>query len=162
MLTQVQNMESSAANAAEAVVQQKTEREPVEQSKPVEPTPARVSEHSLAHFPFASRCPFVLPKVTTDPRPTLSHEESGLIVVSIDFGYCSRTDGDHNLTFLVAHDRATKFIHCIPTEHKGGKSLTYLTTELVRFMVFLGHQVVALRAGSKPATISLVDSIVQQ
>ena len=51
-------MEPIAANAAEAVMQPETERKPVAQSKPVEPTPAQVSEHSLAYFPFASWCPF--------------------------------------------------------------------------------------------------------
>ena len=45
------------------------------------------------------------------------------------------------------------------TQQKGGKSLTYLTTELGRFIVHCGHTEAALRCDSEPSTLSLLDSV---
>ena len=85
-----------------------------------------------------------------------SHAASEHSVVSFDFGYVERGTTDP-LTVLFMHDRSTK-MHAVPTPAKGGRSLSFLTQELCRFVTWLGHQEVCLRTDNEPSTVSLLDS----
>ena len=80
-------------------------------------------------------------------------------LVSFDFGFASRLDGDPDpLTVLAIHDRSTKSMHAVPTPSKGGKDLPYLTGELCRFVTWIGHTSVAFRCDNEPSTIALLES----
>ena len=54
--------------------------------------------------------------------------------------------------------RSTKMIHAVPTPAKRGRSLSFLTQELGRFVTWLEHQEVCLRTDNEPSTVSLLDS----
>ena len=81
--------------------------------------------------------------------------------MSWDFGFCSRTsDGtDDKLTALYLHDSFTGLLGVVPTPQKGGKYLSYLTTEVTRFIMQTGHSVVALRCDAEPSTLTLLTSV---
>ena len=80
-------------------------------------------------------------------------------MISFDFGYVSRLDGEtEKLTFLFVHDQHTKMMHSVPTQQKGGRSLSYLCTELARFILHLGHHAVLFRCDDEPSTVSLANS----
>ena len=95
-----------------------------------------------------------------DGHRVQTHETVSHSVISFDFFYCPRMkDESDKLTVLVVSDRDTGLCLALPTQQKGGKSLTYLTTELCRFIVHCGHTEVALRCDSEPSTLSLLDSV---
>ena len=80
-------------------------------------------------------------KSRQDKRHIEPHDTSAYSSVSFDFGYSSRLIGDADkLTILCIHDRATKLVHAIPAEHKGGKSFQYLLGELCRCIMWTGHR----------------------
>ena len=85
---------------------------------------------------------------------------TGHSVLSFDFCYCSRKPGEEDKqTCLVLHDRDTQLVHVIPTLQKGGKSLQYLVTEFVRFIMHTQHREVALRSDLEPANLALADGV---
>ena len=47
----------------------------------------------------------------------------------------------------------------IPTPQKGGKSLNYIVTEVVRFILQSNHKEVSLRCDCEPATLAILDSV---
>ena len=49
-------------------------------------------------------------------------------------------------------------VHAVPTEQKADKSLKYLCTELVRFILYLGHSSVTLRSDNEPSQLSLISA----
>ena len=101
---------------------------------------------------------------TRVPRYQLHHEDnyshSGHSVLYYDFGYCSRMPGGADkLTCLVLKDRDTQLVHVVPTLQKGGKSLEYLVTEFVRFMMHTGHCELSLRSDLKPSNLVMLDAV---
>ena len=125
-----------AAHGAEVRLGGELEPQPVAQAKPEEPSQAEVENHALTHEPFKSWCSLCNQYRARQDQHSASHHESvGHSVVSFDFGYCSRMDGEvDKQTCLFVHDMATKMMTAIPTPQKGGKHLQYLTTEVTRFM----------------------------
>ena len=55
--------------------------------------------------------------------------------------------------------KKTQLVHVIPTLQKGGKSLQYLVTEFVRFIMHTQHREVALRSDLEPANLALADGV---
>ena len=53
--------------------------------------------------------------------------------MSLDYGFCKRKEQDAKL-LLVIYDRHTKSFYAVPTQSKAGQSMSYLVTELVRFV----------------------------
>ena len=131
------------------------------QSKPKEPTAQELENHALTHEPFKAWCPLCVQfRAKQDPHPTRSHEGSGHSVLSMDFGYCSRTvDDEDKLTCLFLHDRATKMMAAIPTPQKGGKYLQYLTTEVVRSVIQMQHTELAIKTDREPTMHALTDAV---
>jgi len=150
-----------AAHGAEVRLKSETERIPIAQSKPEEPSAQELENHALTHEPFKSWCPLCVQfRAKQDPHPARSHEGSGHSVLSMDFGYCSRkTDDDEKLTCLFLHDRATKMMAAIPTPQKGGKYLQFLTTEVVRFVLQTQHTELAIRTDREPTMHALTDAV---
>jgi hypothetical protein len=150
-----------AAHGAEVRLKSETERTPIAQSKPEEPTAQELENHALTHEPFKAWCPLCVQfRAKQDPHPTRSHEGSGHSVLSMDFGYCSRTvDEEDKLTCLFLHDRATKMMAAIPTPQKGGKYLQYLTTEVVRFVIQTQHTELAIKTDREPTMHALTDAV---
>ena len=71
------------------------ERQPVAQMKPDEPSQAEVENHALTHEPFKPWCSLCNQYRARQDQHAVSHHESvGHSVVSFDFGYCSRMDGE--------------------------------------------------------------------
>ena len=106
-----------AAHGAEIKFKSDTERAPVAQSRPEEPTQQEVENHALTHEPYKAWCPLrVQYRAKQDPHQVRSHESSGRSVISFDFGYCSRMEDESDkLTCLFTHDRFTKMMAAIPT-----------------------------------------------
>ena len=136
-------------------------RHPVMQPVPRKPTEREVLEHSYVHYPYEAWCEYcVMHKARQDAHHDEHHETAAHSVISFDFGYCSRQpDGSDKITVLFAHDRATGLIHALPTPAKGGRCMSYLTTELTCFIAWTGHQRVGLRCDNEPATLGLLDSV---
>ena len=67
--------------------------------------------------------------------------------------------GADKLTCLVLKDRDTQLVHVVPTLQKGGKSLEYLVTEFVRFIMHTGHCELALRSDLKPSNLVMLDAV---
>ena len=47
----------------------------------------------------------------------------------------------------------------IPTPQKGGTSLNYILTEVVRFIMRTNHKEISLRCDCEPATLAILDSV---
>ena len=56
-------------------------------------------------------------------------------------------------------DRDTGMCIALPTQQKGGRSLSYLVTEMCRFIVHCGHTEIGLRCDSEPSTLSLLEAV---
>ena len=161
MLDHIQAQTLIAAHGAEVRLKSEAEREPQGQAIPKPPTPEEQRAHSLTHEPYQQWCELcVMHRGRQDPHPKSSHEHSGHSVLSFDFCYCSRKPGeDDKQTCLVLHDRDSQLVHVIPTLQKGGKSLQYLVTEFVRFIMHTQHREVAPRSDLEPANLALADGV---
>ena len=150
-----------AAHGAEVKLKNETERVPMMQSRPEEPTSQETENHMLTHEPYKAWCPLCVQyRAKQDPHPPRPHESSGHSVISFDFGYCSRmADESDKLTCLFIHDRSTKMMSAIPTVQKGGKSLQYLTTEVMRFILQTQHAEFAIRTDREPSVLALAESV---
>ena len=90
------------------------------------------------------------------------HEGSSAATISIDYGFLSRSgESDRNkLTVLFAHDRHSKAVCAIPTPRKGGQAaLSFMTTELSRFILWLGYPEIRLRSDNENSVVAVVDSV---
>ena len=161
MIEHVKAQTLLAAHGAEIKLESETERTPMMQSKPEEPTSQEIENHMLAHEPYKAWCPLCVQYgAKQDPHPPRPHEGSGHSVISFDFGYCSRmTDESDKLACLFIHDRSTKMMAAIPTAQKGGKSLQYLTTEVMRFILPTQHAEFAIRTDREPSVLALAESV---
>ena len=148
------------ADAVRHRLQADSERRPNMQSVPSNPTDAERREHNLTHWPFKPWCPLCIAfKSRQDRHPQIrDHATSPNSVVSFDFGFCSRRGDEDKLTVLFAHDRFTKMVIAIPTPAKGGKYVSYLATELGRFVVQTGHNPVTLRTDNEPSTLRILEA----
>ena len=88
-----------------------------------------------------------------------TNEAASHSVISFDFFFCSRMkDETDKLTGLVLSDRDTGLCLALPTLQKGGKILSYLVTEMCRFIVHCGHSEVGLRC-DEPSTLALLEAV---
>ena len=79
--------------------------------------------------------------------------------MSYDFGCWSRMPGGADkLTCLVLKDRDMQLVHVVPRLQKGGKSLQYLVTEFVRFIMHTGHRELASRSDLEPSNLAILDA----
>ena len=150
----VKHLEQQALLAAHSVkhrLQRDLEREPQAPCIPASPSDEEKREHALTHIPFRAWCPLCIAhKARQDHHRQDGHPTSTNSLVSFDFGFASRLDGDPDpLTVLVIHDRSTKSMHAVPTPSTG---------ELCRFVTWIGHTSVAFRCGPEPSTIALLES----
>ena len=149
-----------AQHSAEIQLRADEERVASSPVVPVEPSDEVRAQHALTHQPFASWCEVCVSnrgrQDSRMPRPVPS---SGSSVLSFDFGFLNRLDDDDpKLTALFICDQFTKLVHVVPTPNKGGRYLSYLTTELCRFVMYTQHKSIILRTDSEPATLALLDS----
>ena len=91
-------------------------------------------------------------KARQDAHVVQENDRKQHSVISFDFVFASRTDGD-KLTVLFIHDQFTKLMGAIPTPQKGGKSLNYIVTEVVRFIMHTNHLEISLRCDCEPASL---------
>ena len=107
--------------------------------------------------PFQPWCQLCIAhKSRQDKHHLEPHDTSAFSLVFFDFGYSSRVTGDADkLTILCIHDRATKLVHAIPAEQKGGKSFQYLLG--CRFIMWTGHQTSTLRSDNEPSCLALIE-----
>ena len=159
MLEHVRAQELIAANSATVKIQRENSRVPAEQSRPVVPSQSMIDGHALTHYPYADWCETcVMHKARQDAHVVQEHDRKQHSVVSFDFGFAPRTDGD-KLTVLFIHDQFTKLMGAIPTPQKGGKSLNYIVTEVVTFIMQTNHKEISLRCVCEPATLAILDSV---
>ncbi|CAK9110158.1 unnamed protein product [Durusdinium trenchii] len=161
MWQHLQAQELISASAAERNLKDETQRSANAQPQPKAPSAEVVAEHNLTHYPFASWCELCVgARSRQDVHPRESREESrsGHSVVSFDFGFSGRLESDADRKLCGLYIQFTGAMHCVPTDAKGGRRLNYLCTELVRFIVWLGHEAVGLRCDNEPSTLSLLDA----
>ena len=155
----IQAQELLAQQGATASLEDEISREPLAPAVPQVPTDEQKMKHYLTHQPYAPWREFCISnRAREDVHQSVTPSSAGS-VVSFDFGYVSRLEDEKDkLTVLFAHDQHTKMMHSVPTQQKGGRSLVYLCTELVRFILHLGHQAVILRCDDEPSTVALANS----
>ena len=161
MIEFVKTRELMEAQAVEAKLKQDVERHAVPQRKPVEPSAAVRDAHNLTHEPYETWCSLcVAHRAKQDGHRLQTHEAASHSVISFDFFFCSRMkDETDKLTVLVLSDRDTGLCLALPTLQKGGKSLSYLVTEMCRFIVHCGHSEVGLRCDGEPSTLALLEAV---
>ena len=147
-----------AQHAASTALKSETERTAVTLRVPEQPSEEERRQHALTHQPYRAWCEYcVANRARQDSHPP-AHAKAGSSIVSFDFGYVTRVCEQHKLTCLFIHDQYTKMVHAVPTEQKADKSLKYLCTELVRFILYLGHSSVTLRSDNEPSQLSLISA----
>ena len=152
----IQAQELLAQHGATTALQNEVVREPSAPAIPQEPTDEERMKHYLTHQPYAQWCEFCIANRAREDVHQRVDPSGGRSVISYDFGYVSRLEDEKDkLTALFIHDQHTKMMHCVPSSQKGGKSLPYLCTELVRFVLHLGHHAVILRCDDEPSTVAL-------
>ena len=158
LLEHVRAQELSAATSATVKIRRENSKVPAEQSRPVVPSQSMIDEHALTHYPYADWCETcVMHKARQDAHVIQEHDRKQHSVISFDFGFASRTDGE-KLTVLFIHDQFTKLMGAIPTPQKGGKSLNYIVTEVVRSMMQTNHKEISLRCDCEPVTLRLAET----
>ena len=120
LLEHIQHQELIASQSATAKVGSESQRLPIKQKRPEEPSQAAVDAHNLVHEPYAAWCPLCVAHRARQDVPSRRGEQglrSDHSVVSWDFGFCSRTsDGtDDKLTALYLHDSFTGLLGVVPT-----------------------------------------------
>ena len=68
-------------------------------------------------------------------------------------------DESDKQTCLFMHDRATKFMHAVPTPQKGAKFLQHMVIEVTRFIVYTQHRELAIRTDRESCILSVVDGV---
>ena len=159
MLEHVRAQELIAATSATVKIQRENSRVPTEQSRPVVPSQSMIDEHALTHYPYADWCEkCVMHKARQDAHVVQEHDRKQPSVISFGFVFASRTDGD-KLTVLFIRDQFTKLMGAIPTPQKGGKSLNYIVSEVVRSIMQTNHKEISLQCDCEPATLAILDSV---
>ena len=157
--TFIKNQQIVAAHAAESTVVSEQTRVPKFQKAPVTPTPDQVAAHNLTHEPFADWCELcVAHRSRQDRHVPSTRTSSAHSIISFDFGFSSRLEGERRLVFLCIHDRDTGLIAAVPSMGKGGKYFAYWTTELTRFVISTQHKEIGLRCDGEPSTKSLMEA----
>ena len=95
-----------------------------------------------------------------DGHKLQTHETTGHSVISFVFFFCTRMkDESDRLKVLALGDRDTGLCLALPTLQKGGRSLSYIVTEMCRFIVHCGHTEVGLRCDGEPSTLALLEAV---
>ena len=118
--------------------------------------------HNLVHEPYAAWCPLCGTHRGKDAHSNRGErsQRSDHSVISWDIGYCSRRDDEGDkLCVLFVRDSFTGLLGAIPTVQKGGRYLSSMTTESVRFIVQTGHASVGLRCDAEPSTLTLLQAV---
>ena len=115
------------------------------------------------HEPYETWCPLcVAHRAKQDGHRQQAHETTNHSVVSFDFFYCSRMrDESDKLSLLIVTDRDTGMCIALPTQQKGGRSVSYLVSEMCRFIVHCGHTEIGSRCDSEPSTLSLLEAVLE-
>ena len=161
MIEFVKTRELIEAQAVEAKLKQDCELYAIPQRRPVEPSAAVRDAHNLTHEPYEACCSLcVARRARQDGHKVQTHETSSHSVISFDFFFCSRMkDEPDKLTALVLSDRDTGQCLALPTLQKGGKSISYLVTEMCRFIVQCGHTEVGICCDGEPSTLALLEAV---
>lgn len=157
-LTRLHNFLSTqvvAPHAASTALNSETERAAVTLRVPEQTSEEERRAHALTHQPYKAWCEYcVANRARQDSHPA-AHAKAGSSIVSFDYGYVTRLEDEQNkLTCLFIHDQFTKMVHAAFSEEKADKSLKFFCTELVRFILYLGHSSVTLRSDNEPSFIS--------
>ena len=147
---------------AKASVSAELERKPHVINAPNTPTKEEVAEHAITHLPYKSWCAECVKHKARDDRHSsdLSHTSSEHPVIQFDFGFSRRDEtSEDKAIFLVIKDRTTKAISAVPTLSKGQQYMSYMTTEAVRFISWLGHRKVVLQGDNEPSLVAIVGHV---
>ena len=159
MLEHIKSQELIASTSATARLRNESSRPTMEQSKPEVPTQSMINEHALTHYPYKPWCETcVMHKARQDAHVVQEHDKKQHSVVSFDFGFASRVEGD-KLTVLYLHDQHTKLMGAIPTPQKGGRCFNYIVTEVVRFIMQTSHREIGLRCDCEPSTLAILEAV---
>ena len=133
------------------------ERHAIPHRTPVEPSQSVKDAHSLAHEPHRHGVHFAF---LIEPSRMATNSKLMKLQVTTFYHLISSTAHGlrRNLTSLrywlqVGSDRHARLCAAIPTLQKGGKSLSYLVTELNRFILYYAHSEIVLRCDKNPALL---------
>ena len=135
-------------------------RQPDEQNIAAMPSEEEKRKHFLTHEPFQPWCQACVSFRARQDRhvESLPHTGREDSVVSIDWGFLNRVANENKLTVLFVHDRQTKCVHAIPVPGKSKSSLSFVCTELGRFILWLRHQSVLIRCDNEPAVTAVASA----
>ena len=98
-------------------------------------------------------------KISTQALPIMKVRQRLQFRLIMGFFPAARSDRN-KLTVLFAHDRHSKAVCAIPTPRKGGQAaLSFMTTELSRFILWLGYPEIRLRSDNENSVVAVVDSV---
>ncbi len=86
------------------------------------------------------------------------HDRKQRSVISFDFGYAGRAEGD-KLTVLLMHDQFTKLMGAIPTPQKSGRCFNCIVTGVVRFIIQTNQKEIGLRCDCEPSTLTILEAV---
>lgn len=90
-----------AQTAATTAVHGESAKRPVFASIPEEPTPEEIASHELTHQPYKAWCEFCVAHRARQDRHLPSQRVSAASVISFDFGYVSRLEGERDKLTVV-------------------------------------------------------------
>ena len=145
---------------------------------PAEPSPEERLIHEVTHVPYKPWCEYCLgSRARRDSHRSRQgdQEQSAIPCVSLDYFYaCKIGDAvsliteikeEHKdkskITLLVAVERTSGMMRCIPMQTKAKASMVHAAKEVLSFMSYLGLGEAYVRGDNEPSMVGLVDLIVK-
>ena len=157
--------------AEEKAVEIKHAPLPIPVVKP--PTDEERQKHVLTHWPYASWCEACVAARSRLPGHSTGQAiedrpNQGCAIAAMDFWYNPTRDKEHSFTeeeiadfatTLTCMDLDSKSKSSLSLAHKGSEQLTYVTTELVRFMVECKLDEVSLQSDNEAAILQVKKAV---
>ena len=148
---------------AAAAAQQQHQRDAKEVPMVREPSLHERNTHALTHVPYASWCETCVPhKGRAYKHKAVVKDNKAVSTLSFDYSFTERPNEPNQasaekLTCLVLADRHSGWRESIPCRTKAADS--YIVTEVVRLLSYLGHGEICLKSDAEPTCKALQGKI---
>ena len=159
----VKRMALLEQHQAAAAAQQQQQRNANEVPMVREPTLHERNTHALTHVPYASWCETcVQHKGRSDKHKAVVKDNKSMSTLSFDYSFTERPNeagqaSAEKLACLALADRHTGWREAIPCRTKAADS--YIVTEVVRLLSYLGHGEICLKSDAEPTCKALQTKI---
>lgn len=152
---------------AEEQNEDETEEHPAEEARaakpardPGAPSKAEQEAHEATHLPFRVWCPeCVKGRRDNPPHKRISHSESEVPVVLMDYCFVRREGEDETLTILLMKDQGSRAIRAWVVPHKGADT-DGTADRAVQGIRDLGHRgPVVFKTDNEPALLALREAL---